>query len=250
MPRFLVVGDIHSNFAALQHILMDARDRADVHAVLLVGDLTGCLPPRRPVHPADCEDFEREMGYIGHQLHTILPGRPVYYVPGNHDMPTAKLPGNIDGRIVDVEGVKIAGVGGGATTDFGFPYDLDVAGKTEQLNRMYPDGFPEGIILAHTPPYKACDKTKRGELVGCTVLAERAANHTGLILCGHIHEAVGFAEMSSRCLVINAGSLGEPYPWKGYVLLDWDGTKAEVSFCLPGVESIRGSHQWSPRVGV
>lgn len=250
MPRFLIVGDIHSNFSAFQQILMDARKRADLDAVLLVGDLTACLPPQRPVQAADREEFEADVDHLARLLRTILPGRPVYYVPGNHDLPASQMPGNIDGHIVEVEGVKIAGVGGGATTDFGFPYDLDVAGKTEQLDRMYPEGFPEGIILSHTPPYKACDKTKRGELVGCKVLAERAASHTGLIICGHIHEAVGFAEMTPQCLVINAGSLGEPYPWKGYVILDWDGTNAVVVFCYPGVEFPRGSHQWSPRVGV
>ena len=61
--RYLVVSDVHSNFPALQHVLMDAPDYDEV---LCLGDLVGYGP-----NPNECVNRVRDL--------------PVTCIAGNHD---------------------------------------------------------------------------------------------------------------------------------------------------------------------
>ena len=51
---------------------------------------------------------------------------------------------------------------------------------------------------------------KTGKAVGSKGIRELADRMTGLLVCGHIHEAVGVRQIG-QCLCYNAGSLGEPF---------------------------------------
>ena len=45
---------------------------------------------------------------------------PFFYVPGNHDLPSLDLPGNIDGTVVELDGLRVGGLGGAGPARFGF----------------------------------------------------------------------------------------------------------------------------------
>lgn len=49
------------------------------------------------------------------------------------------------------------------------------------------------ILITHTPPYRILDKTRKGQHVGCQVLASRLKKlrHCRLHVFGHIHEDAG-----------------------------------------------------------
>ena len=99
MPTFLICGDPHGEF---QHIRQELSEKP-VNAVILLGDLD-----------------------LHEPLHTIFRNTPhstsLHWIPGNHDTDNevaynalfmSELAGrNLHGRIVDIEGVRVAGLGG------------------------------------------------------------------------------------------------------------------------------------------
>lgn len=99
MPTFLVCGDPHGQF---EHIVAEAR-RFQPAAVLLLGDM----------------DAERP---LDEELGAILGETRILWIPGNHDTETERhydhLFGsllaefNLHGRVVEVAGLRIAGLGG------------------------------------------------------------------------------------------------------------------------------------------
>src|SRR6185295_1284446 len=52
---------------------------------------------------------------------------PLLYVPGNHDLPELSFPGNVDGRVETLAGLRIGGIGGAGPGRFQFAYEWDEA---------------------------------------------------------------------------------------------------------------------------
>ncbi len=183
-----------------------ARRKAEMHAVLLVGDIGPDAGGRGRAY-----DYQRHLAAIQATLSRFEPlGLELVWVPGNHDPDELPLPGNVDRvyRPVEIAGVRIAGIGGAGPARFGFPYEW----SEEEIRRR---AVPEcDILISHAPPKDtpldsvAYDRDKH---VGSEAIRERAEAHEGLMLCGHIHESAGAVQLG-RCLVANLGSLGQPYP--------------------------------------
>lgn len=199
-----VIGDIHASWRRLERVLERVAARG-VDGVLLVGDL-GEPTPRWN----DRDDFLRRDRYL-ESVAQILDlvealGRPFAWVPGNHDLPEVPGRGKCDGRVVDVAGLRVLGIGGAGPARFGFPYEWD---EDEIRARPSPDC---DVILSHCPPARtALDlvPTSR-ENVGSEAVRERAERHDGVLVCGHIHESPSGVQLG-RCLCLNVGGLGEPW---------------------------------------
>lgn len=256
MPRFLVLGDIHNAIGGLTFALQDAKERGPFDGVFLVGDLNAILPPTPTQSVEDVSTYMLHLHAIGGLLRFHLPNTPVFFVPGNHDLPpdheiwakTLLRYGFqlVDGRTTEVAGIKVSGIGGGATTNFGFPYDMDEADKHRQLQRDFSDGFPDGIIISHGPPDGVRDRTARGEEVGSVMLREAISTFNGVLFCGHIHEARGVETAHDGCLVVNVGSFGPPHAWGGYVVADFRDGQVYIDFAHPDGPEEGYPVIWSP----
>lgn len=98
-PRILIAGDSHGDF----HTLIRAVRKHRPAAVISVGD----LQPQRPLQE---------------ELAPILELTEFWYVHGNHDTDSeadfsnlwgsALAQRNLDGRVVEIAGVRVAGLGG------------------------------------------------------------------------------------------------------------------------------------------
>lgn len=199
-----VVGDVHANWRFLERVLARAVE-ARVDGILLVGDLgshdLAHVARRNP---------ERDARYLASIDQLVLRvercGVPFAFVPGNHDLPDLAHDRNADGRVLDVAGLRVAGVGGAGPQRFGFAYEWN---EDEIRARVVPEC---DVLLVHTPPARTpLDLlASRDEHVGSEAIRERALAHDGVLVCGHIHESPGAVELG-RCLCLNAGGLGAPY---------------------------------------
>lgn len=98
-PKIFLCGDVHGHF---QHVIDAVREHTPA-AIVLLGDIQAKKP------------LERELEWI-------LDETEVWFIHGNHDTDSegdydnlfgSQLEGrNLDGRVVDVAGVLIAGLGG------------------------------------------------------------------------------------------------------------------------------------------
>jgi len=198
-----VIGDVHAHWPRLERVLERIAARGAA-GVLLVGDLGEPTPRWR-----GRDDGERTARYVA-SVAKILDlvaalGRPFAWVPGNHDLPEVPGRRNCDGRVVDVAGLSVHGIGGAGPERFGFPYEWD----EDDVRRR--DEPKCDVILAHCPPIATpLGRTKHGDHVGSAAIRERAERHDGVLVCGHIHEAPSASQIG-RCLCLNVGGLGEPY---------------------------------------
>lgn len=216
-----VIGDVHAH-PRLERVLVRlrrAREDGSLDGILLVGDLgyPDVRPGRRP-------DASRHAQYLA-SVDTVLAavralGVPVAWVPGNHDLPDVPGEGNADGRVLDIAGLRVHGIGGAGPERFGFAYEWD---EDEIRGRAEPSC---DVLLSHTPPARTrLDVVRSGGHVGSEAVRERAARHRGVLVCGHIHEAPG-ADRVGDCLCVNAGGLGEPYGRAQVAFVRWDGSAA------------------------
>lgn len=198
-----VIGDPHGAWDALARVLDHLRDRP-VDGVLVVGDFFSQMVLGRELTAGEVERMDRD---LDRTLHTISSLRvPVLWVPGNHDRPSLAGEGNVDGTVASIQGIRVAGIGGAGPTRFGFPYEWD---EDDIRDRVIP---PCDILLCHAPPADTpLDETSwGGHHAGSAAIREIAEAHDGVLVCGHIHEAAGSAQLG-RCLCLNAGALGEPH---------------------------------------
>lgn len=195
---FGCVGDLHGSLERLDAALRWLAGR-EVDALLFVGDFTPGLPPgwRRP--GSDADPLAPLRGAIDAARAT---GLPLAFVPGNHDVPEAPIPGNVDRRLVEIGGVGIYGIGGAGPARMGFPYEW----SDERLAELsVPD---RDLLLTHAPPAgTSLDRTASGRHVGSREVRRLAAATRGALVCGHIHESAGLERLGD-CLCYNAGALG------------------------------------------
>ncbi|MBK7645453.1 MAG: metallophosphoesterase family protein [Planctomycetes bacterium] len=159
----------------------------------------------------------------------------VLYVPGNHDLPGLEFPGNVDGRVEEIGGVRIGGIGGAGPGRYGFAYEWD-----EDEIRARP-ALACDLLLCHAPPARTdLDRLHDGRThVGSEAIRERATAHAGVLACGHIHESAGAVRVGN-CMCVNVGALGEPFGAIQVVYLRWSTglrTKIAIEHALLGSDT-------------
>ena len=165
------------------------------------------IPERQAAYQASLERLWSRLDQTG------IPWR---FVPGNHDLPDIQHDNNADGRLVELAGLSIYGVGGAGPARFGFPYEwseADIWRRAEQAPARF------DVLLTHTPPADTTlDKVLRGDLHVGSKAIRGLARRADFLVCGHIHEAGG-VEQLGECLMLNAGALGRPYgrPQLGWI---------------------------------
>ncbi len=215
MPILACIGDIHGAYDRLGRVLADLRRRG-VEGMLLTGDFD-CRAPQQTL--ADAPDA------MARPALEILAaaGLPICFVPGNHDRRDLVAEGNIDGRVQEIAGVRVVGVGGAGPARMGFPYEWSEA---EIAARDLPDG---DIVLTHTPPARTrLDRVLTGEHVGSEAIRELPLRHGRLMICGHIHEAAGVDRVGPR-VAYNVGALGAPFERTQYGVVDFDPSDGSVA---------------------
>lgn len=244
MPRFLVLGDIHDQIQEVRLTLDRVKHLGPFSGVLCVGDISSSLRRRWNKHSAvydryEINEFFNRVQELILVVGEAFPGTPFRFVPGNHDLSEGYwqkgvgIEENIDGKTIEIDGVKIHGLGG-SLGQFGFPYEDPTEAKFEariRSNFHASPPTPNSIVLAHSPPFGYCDQTAAGHLAGSKAVRDWVHGWTGVMFCGHIHEAAGTHSFGRRMedgtevvegLVVNCGSFGNPYPAGYVVVLDFE----------------------------
>jgi len=200
-PLLAVIGDVHAHHPRLSRVLDRVRD-ADVDGILMVGDLACAGLGARTA--ASIRRYRARVKAVLAEVRAL--DRPLCYVPGNHDLQALRYPGNVDGSVAELAGLRVTGLGGTNPPQRGFPYEW-----TEAQLRARPH-LEADILISHCPPHDTPLDFARGAQrhVGSVAVRERAAEHVGVLVCGHIHESPGLVQIND-CLCVNPGGLGEPY---------------------------------------
>lgn len=207
--RLAVVGDVHGNAARLSLVLDAVTARADVHGLLVTGDLAMAVPSRRA-------------GTAGaREILALLraTGLPFVFVPGNHDLPRMDEPENVDGRIAAFLGLRVLGIGGSPRA-FGLPYEW--ADGSARIAQGACD-----LILSHAPPaLTRLGITSKGADAGSRQVREvLLQRRPRALVCGHIHEAVGI-ETVEGVPCYNAGAIGGMFAGSHFGVLTLAGEAA------------------------
>ena len=159
------------------------------------------------------DELERLDRFLG-----TLPHRHKVLIAGNHDWCFERTPEEARTRVTNAhyledEAVEIEGF-----LFYGSPWQPWFYDWAFNLERGEPlrdkwSLIPEGIdvLLTHGPPAGICDRTVRGEDVGCEELDARvSAVRPKLHVFGHIHEAYGSLRRDGT-LFVNACSCSVRY---------------------------------------
>jgi len=214
--RLFGVSDIHER---LDHLEKLAGTIEAAHWVMLLGDLT---------HFGHAAQAARVLG----AFRRINPH--VLAVPGNVDHPDVldllvsegvSLHGSH--RVLEDQ-VGVAGMGASTPTPFGTPLELSEEELYRQLNAPLRaiGECAVRLVISHTPPRDTrVDRVRLGLHAGSRSVRRLIEEHgPDLLLCGHIHEAVG-EDILGRTRVLNPGPFGRG----GYVWAEVsaDGVSAE-----------------------
>jgi len=143
-------------------------------------------------------------------------GRPLVYVPGNHDYwdPAESLSKvgvvchTLIGTSVEIDGVRF----------LGFPWVPSFTGEWNReedeqdiYNRLDEiDIGANDVLISHGPPRGHVDVNAWGEMCGSLALEEKLRSlrrhRLSFVLCGHIHECAGNASMLNGIGIYNVAT--------------------------------------------
>jgi Icc-related predicted phosphoesterase len=196
--RILAMTDVHGSKHALDFISQFAS-RYEPDILCIAGDIS---------HFGPVEWAGELMDQIDNQI-----GVPCLTVPGNCDPPEtveAIKESRVTGlhlKSEEVGGIKFVGLGGSSTTPFPtlFEWEDDYA---MQIDGLLDDS---SVLLSHNPPLGCLDSTHFVKNVGSKSLREMVdRRQPRLVICGHIHEARGIAELG-RTRLVNPGMLAKGF---------------------------------------
>ncbi len=192
----LALADIHSKTASLRSI---SGDLAAADAVLLAGDIT---------HFGGAAELSAVLDEVK------KPGRWVFAVAGNCDRPEAaaalaESECGIEGKIISIRGVPVAGIGGSLPCPGTTPNEFSEADfgrllSQEPFASLLPGSF---IFVSHEPPLNtAVDKAWIMRHVGSREI-RRFVEMKKPLLCitGHIHESRG-VDTIGETRIVNPGA--------------------------------------------
>jgi Icc-related predicted phosphoesterase len=113
----------------------------------------------------------------------------------------------LHGTGVILAGVPFFGIGGGIpVTPFGsWSYDF----TEEEAETLLASAPPGCVLVSHSPPSGAVDRSSRGQSLGSVAVARAIERlQPVLVVCGHIHGSGGQSEMLGTTPVVNAGPAG------------------------------------------
>lgn len=113
----------------------------------------------------------------------------------------------LHGTGTEISGQKIFGIGGGIPiTPFGdWSYDFSEA----DAERLLTDCPMHTVLISHSPPKGAVDKSSSGQSLGSTSVRDAILRtKPRLVVCGHIHASGGQKGSIGAAPVINAGPAG------------------------------------------
>lgn len=191
----LLLSDIHGRVSTLKRIVRTAS----YDLALVAGDVSNYAG-----------------GGYREVLEVLSEGVPLtVVVPGNVDPPELldlELENVlvVHSLVVEVRGLRVAGVGGGIGFSFwGIPYlaEYHIAEFVKKLSEaLRRSSISPQVLLTHTPPYNSgVDTLHSGEVVGSKALRDFLEEFAPLLhVCGHIHEGRGITTLG-RTTVVNPG---------------------------------------------
>jgi len=173
--RILALADIHGRKIG--------KVSYDVDAVFIAGDFTNADDPEFAEEVLEAFDAE------------------IYAVPGNMDRKGVldileKRNVSIHLKTIELDGIKVVGLGGSNPTPFGTPFELSDAEIEKEISGLCGD-----IAVFHPPPYGFFDWV-RGESVGSKAVRRwMEEKKPKMLICAHIHEHMGVASYGETMIV-------------------------------------------------
>ncbi|HYH02566.1 MAG TPA: YfcE family phosphodiesterase [Bacillota bacterium] len=202
--RFAVIGDVHSNLAALESVLADIRSK-DVDFILCTGDLVGYAP------------FPNEVIERIRQAHVLS-------VQGNYDeaIGNRKLICGCDYQ--DEKQLEMASLSVGFTNDVIRPANREYLKQLPQELTLKMGNL--SLRLVHGSP------RRNNEYLFENSAAVEAVTESlieDILICGHTH--IPYYKVILGKHVINSGSVGKPKhgnPNATYIIVEVAGSKVDV----------------------
>lgn len=194
--KFAVIGDIHSNIAALKAV-MNHIDQHDVDFTICTGDLVGYAP-----FPNEVIDCIRQ--------------RQVICIQGNYDQAIGQYEESCGCDYQEAKSLTLAGLSMRFTNK-----------AISEANRHYLKNLPDLmtlkvggkiILVVHGSPRRMNEYLFEDSLQVQEVTQELAAD---ILICGHTHKP--YSKFINGKHVINSGSVGKPKhgnPNATYVIVD------------------------------
>ncbi len=193
--QLLLFSDLHRDLDAARHLVALSR-QADI--VVGAGDFATMRHGLQPIID--------ELARIGGPA-VLVPGNSESYEELAVACQVWSAAVVLHGSGVRIQGTDFWGVGGAIpVTPFGaWSYDFSEK-QGQQLLANCPAG---AILVSHSPPQGAVDKSSRGQHLG-SLAVRQAIEHCApaLVVCGHIHESAGQYTTLGRTPVVNAGPHG------------------------------------------
>ncbi|WP_058946258.1 YfcE family phosphodiesterase [Thermococcus sp. 2319x1] len=209
--RIMAVTDIHGRENKVKELLEHIKGQ-EPDLILIAGDIT---------------HFRGREAAYNVLKEFITFGKPLYAVMGNCDGKDVlelleELHISLHNKRVEVNGVGIIGIGGSNITPFSTIWEFSEEEIWEILTKNYQGG---DMVLSHVPPKNTkVDKTFVGTHAGSKSLRKFIEEkQPPLVICGHIHEAIGIDEIGET-IIVNPGPLSKGH----YATIDFDEEKKKV----------------------
>jgi hypothetical protein len=211
--KLLAFADIHDRFATVTEVLQRVEP-PDV--VVIAGDLTN----RGTI--TQVEQVMRTWRQLAPRL---------FAVAGNMDSPEIDevltgLGVSLNAQCRRVDDVAFFGCSA-SPVSIGTPYEIPEAEIAQRIAQGYAQaqGARQLVFVPHAPPRGAVDRTWCGTHAGSQAVREFIERvQPALVLCGHIHEARGQAQIG-RSLVVNCGQARRGH----YAVVELDGTTCRAT---------------------
>ncbi len=185
MMKILAISDIHSKVENIKKLNFENFD-----LIVLAGDIT------------DFGDYNEAKNII-----SLFPKDKLLAVPGNCDtydvirlLEDENV--NLHAKCKKINNLIFCGIGYSLITPFNTPLEL----TEEEISNILKNFEKCDVLISHTPPYLACDKTSSQKNVGSKEIRKFIEEkNVKLVICGHIHEAYGI-EKVKECLVVNVAA--------------------------------------------
>lgn len=191
--KLLVFSDIHNDVRALERLLAMEADY-----YFAAGDML---------------TWARGADKIGPVLATRADR--LYILPGNHESEAdvddlAREFGlhPFHGRVLDIAGYKVAGLGYSNTTPFETPGEYSEEELADRLDKF--TGLDPLVLICHCPPFETdLDRIKPGLHAGSRSIRRFIEREQPVqFFCGHIHEAEGAVIQMGATRAMNVGKPG------------------------------------------